>query len=176
MLFRSDFEAGIPEYISSIVDTRGIDGNSDSIREDITESVIRKDVISIMCEEIASFGANAHKQLRHSISKGGNDILLRLFLLGLGKANEIENVNGAVDYEQGIESKRNEAIQKMEEGKIPILEGHIDCRNVRLGIKYTSDNEILSVDEAVCQQKREGFWEWLETGLKEMYSDRKSVV
>ena len=88
-----------------------------------------------MCEEIASFGANAHKQLRHSISKGGNDILLRLFLLGLGKANEIENVNGAVDYEQGIESKRNEAIQKMEEGKIPILEGHIDCRNVRLGIK-----------------------------------------
>ena len=167
---RRDFEAGIPEYISSIVDTRGIDGNSDSIREDITESVIRKDVISIMCEEIASFGANAHKQLRHSISKGGNDILLRLFLLGLGKANEIENVNGAVDYEQGIESKRNEAIQKMEEGKIPILEGHIDCRNVRLGIKYTSDNEILSVDEAVCQQKREGFWEWLETGLKEMYS------
>ena len=96
--------------------------------------------------------------------------MLRLFLLGLGKANEIENVNGAVDYEQGIESKRNEAIQKMEEGKIPILEGHIDCRNVRLGIKYTSDNEILSVDEAVCQQKREGFWEWLETGLKEMYS------
>ena len=167
---KRDFEPDIPEYIASIVDTRGIDGSFGSGREDIMESVTRKDVISIMCDEIASFGANEHELLRHSISSGGNDILLRLFLLGLGKANEIENVNGAVDYKQGIESKRNEAMQKMEEGKIPILEGHIDCRNVRLGIKYTSDNEILSVDEAVCQQKREGFWEWLETGLKEMYS------
>lgn len=163
-----DFELCIPEYISSIVDTRGIDGDLGSGRKDVADSIIKKDAVSIMCDEIASFGANGHNLLNHVNRSGGDDALQRLFLLGLGRAGEIENVNDAADYKHGIEIKRSEAEQKMKEGKIPMIYEHIDCRNVRFGIKYTNDGEILGVDEAVCRQERAGFW--LRKGLEEMYS------
>lgn len=169
-----DLELNLPEYISSIVDTRGIDTGGSYAREDIAGSMERMDAISIMCDEIPSFGTEEkiHVLLKHALNSGGRDRFHRIFLLGLEKGNEIRNSNGAEgNYERGLGIKRNEALQKLEESRIPLKKGHINCFNALSGIRYDSQDVIAEVDEAACRQTREKFWDWLKTELQETYKD-----
>ena len=164
-----DLDLGIPEYISDVVDTRGIGGGGSS-RRDIAFSMVKPDTVTVMCDRINSFGSEReiNELLEHAHSSA-RDSFHRIFLLGLERGQELIYANGAGDYEEGLSVKKKEAMREMGQKKIPLKEGNIGCLNALAGIQYSTTGAILETDEAAYRKTREDFWELLKTGLQGMY-------
>ncbi|MCM1553850.1 MAG: hypothetical protein NC092_14345 [Butyrivibrio sp.] len=169
-----DLALDIPDYIGAIVDTRGIDTykGSNWWREDISDSICKKNSISIMCDGVSALGAEDKIRglLEHILTLEGEDCFHRIFLLGLERGNEIIQSNDAEgSYENGIKIKRNEACGRMASIKIPFDKEHIYFYGALSGIDYHSQSgKISEVDELVRQEAKQKFWDWLRARLEAM--------
>ena len=168
---REDIDLDIPEYIASIIDTRGMEAGS-GIREDLVRQIEKETSISVMCDEVPAFGGNSDMLtlLKHTLDGSGKDLYHRIFLLGLEKNAQLEDVNDADgSREKGMEIKKGEAIEKLREKDIILGEEHVNFYNTLYGLECTSSNKLIDLDKEKYIQEKERFWNVLEKSIANMY-------
>ncbi|QGG52987.1 hypothetical protein [Lysinibacillus pakistanensis] len=169
----NNLKLDIPEYVSAIVDTRGIEVG---IREDIVNSINKMDSISIMCDSIGAIGGNEPMQkiLNHVLLSGEKDLYHRIFLMGIEKGPVfVKDANGANgEYRKGVEIKKNEALQKLNENKIYFKKEHIVFYEPLSGVEFSSKKgTITDLDKGAYKQAKENFWNDLEIEIKKMHAE-----
>ncbi len=161
----------IPDYIASIIDTRGMEAGS-GIREDLVKQIEKETSISFMCDAVPALGGNSDilSLLKHTYDGSGKDLCHRIFLLGLEKNAQLEEVNGADNSrEKGMKIKKDEAVEKFREADVALDEGHVIFYNTLFGLEYTSKNILMCIDKEKYNQEREQFWKELEKIIARMY-------
>ena len=79
------------------------------IREDLVKQIEKETSISFMCDAVPALGGNSDilSLLKHTYDGSGKDLCHRIFLLGLEKNAQLEEVNGADNSrEKGMKIKR----------------------------------------------------------------------
>ncbi|TBL80859.1 hypothetical protein [Paenibacillus thalictri] len=164
-----DIEVNIPDFIASVRDTRGIDG--EGVREDVIE--ICKDInnICIMCDEIKNFGNIASEGfLKNQFILKNKDLKYRNFVMGLEQGAQLSKANGAVGRENGKDKKKEEAINNWR--NICLDEENVFFYNSFFGIKYESDEqEIISVDFSKYENERKSILKIIDNKLSRMYEE-----
>lgn len=166
-----EMDLGIPKYIASIIDTKGMEAES-GIREDLVKQMEKETSITVMCDEVLAFGGNSDMLtlLKHTLDRSGKDLYHRIFLLGLERNAELEDVNDADESrEKGMVIKRGEAVEKLRERDIPLYEGHINFYSTLYGLECTTSNKLIRIDKAKYNQEKERFWNELEKAIVNMY-------
>lgn len=165
-----EIDLGIPEYIASIIDTKGMEAES-GIREDLVKQMEKETSITVMCDGVLAFGGNSDMLtlLKHTLDRSGKDLYHRIFLLGLERSAELEDVNDADgSRETGMEIKRGEAVEKLRERDIFLYEGHINFYSTLYGLECTK-SKLIEIDKAKYDQEKERFWNELEKAIVNMY-------
>lgn len=85
------FNLQIPDYIESVIDTKGIESPE---RKDINDTMKELDTITVMCDEIGSFGGDndINSILKSSLIEENKDETMRVFYLGLERGQELNRV------------------------------------------------------------------------------------
>ena len=108
---KEDKNMNIPSFIDKVIDTRGIDGG---VREDIRNTIMMENSISIMCDEVAAIGSNETiiKTLSQTLISEDNDSKYRTLLVGLERQSLLSNLDGD-NRDQGKKIKYKEALQQL---------------------------------------------------------------
>lgn len=166
-----DINLDIPEYVASIIDTKGMEAES-GIRGDLVKQMEKETSITVMCDEVPAFGGNSDMLtlLKHVLGRSGKDLYHRTFLLGLEKNAQLEDVNDADGLrEKGMEIKRGEAAEKLREENILLDKEHINFYSTLYGLECTNSNKILTIDKAKYDREKEQFWNELKKAIVNMY-------
>lgn len=167
---RSDIQFKIPEFIHSLVDTRGLDGGE---RPDIQSYIIKKDAISLMCDEIKGFGGNESitSILQQTLIKEDKDIHRRVLLIGMEKDGELENITNFEDNRAaGIKEKKRQAFKKINDARINLTDKNILFFDTAPGINLEK-GKITKVDQTILKKTQKDFMETLEDLIYSMYSN-----
>lgn len=163
-----DRECPVPGYIRSIVDTRGLDSDE---RLDIGDYISRKDSIMVMCDNIAAYGSEEIiiSILKKELVPEDKDKYRRVFLLGMEKGDELEEITDEGDREEGKKRKVEEAQRVIDDKSIPFCKENYIFANTALGIKL-SGKKITGVINGEIQDAGNEFWRNMHDSLRNMYS------
>ena len=167
---KSDLALHIPEWIGSIVDTRGIDGGE---RSDLQEYLMRNDSISFMCDEVNSFGGNESiiTILKQNLIKENKDSKYRTVLLGLERENELESISGFEDNRNGgIKSKTSQALKKITDNEIYFNEKNIMFVNTIPGT-IVSQKKVIELNKTDRMSGITTFLKEIDDLLCRMYKE-----
>lgn len=166
----NDIQFKIPEFINSIVDTRGLDGGE---RPDIQSYIVKKDAISLMCDEINGFGGNESitSILQQTLIQEDKDIYRRVLLIGMEKDGELENItNFEDDRAAGIKEKKRQALKKINDSRINLTDKNFFFFDTAPGISVEK-GKITKIDFTTLKNTQKEFIETLETLICNMYSN-----
>ncbi|OEH85589.1 hypothetical protein BHU72_01965 [Desulfuribacillus stibiiarsenatis] len=175
---KNDIDMGLPNFISRVIDTRGIDGGQ---RKDIQDVIKNKKSISIMNDEIGMIGGNADLMniMKQVLVKENMDLRHRVFLIGLERDCELSDVPDADgNRESGKKIKTQQAINRMKKSGINFSFENIAFYNSFYGIAIASSNKkIMKICSEQYDQEKNEFFNFIEDGLKFMYSGyRKELM
>jgi len=165
----SDMQFKMPEYINSIIDTRGLDGGE---RPDIQSYILRNNSISFMCDEINGYGGNESicSILQQTLIKEDKDRHLRVLLLGMEKNSELENItNFEDDRKGGMKSKKSQALKKINDSQIKFDDDNFLFFDTAPGINIEK-GKITKVDKDILENTQKEFINTVESIILKMYS------
>ena len=166
-LGKDDMKVNIPDFIESIVDTRGLDGGE---RPDIQSYINADDSISFMCDEINGYGGNVeiNSILKQTLIEEDKDKKLRVVLLGLEKDEELENItNFEGNRKEGEKKKKAEAEAKLKKEKIEFEKKNLQFISSLSGIEFRK-HKIESVDTEKLKATHTDFMGWIEEIINNM--------
>ncbi|WP_068505442.1 hypothetical protein [Paenibacillus kribbensis] len=166
---KDDIDLGMPSFIDKIIDTRGIDGGE---RKDIQDAIMDVSSISIMCDEIGSFGENPNlfNILKQTLIKENQDLNFRVFITGIERGNELDKANSANGHrELGKKRKIGQVIDKLI--GINYSSDNFIFYNSFYGIDYSNKSgKIYELDPSEYSKEKADFFGAIEHGLKRMYA------
>lgn len=168
-----DFEAEVPEYISEIIDTRGLDGGE---RQDIQDTLKTVNYLSVFCDEINGYGGDdIIKVLKPGLIKEDRFKRYRVQLLGIEKNGELSNVLDNREKAQKI--KREEAERKLASNGIHFYHGNYQFFSSLDGIELSNNkHKVIEFDFDKIKQSRQTFWKNICTMLWNMYCDLQNCL
>lgn len=163
---RNDWDIKIPNKISKVIDTRGIDG--DGVRKEFINMIETKDNICIICDEIGGFGNRVSEgYLKDVFVQQDSDLKYRNFVLGIEQGKQLAKVNGAEGgRELGKDIKKREALHNWH--GISLNKNNMLFYNSYFGIK-AADDTIVDINLNNYRLEQERFWETIEFKIREMY-------
>ena len=169
-----DFNAGIPPYISEIIDTRGLDGGE---RQDIQDSLKSSRHLSFFCDEINGYGSDdIIRLLKPALIKEDRFKKYRVQLLGIEKDEELSNITGAIeDREKAKKIKIRQAKDKMNDSGICFYDENYQFFSSLNGIEV-HNKKILETDEDKMRASRQAFWDNIDKMLWNMYVDLQNSL
>ena len=166
-LSKDDMEISIPNYIESIVDTRGLDGGE---RPDIQSYINADDSISFMCDEINGYGGNVeiNSILKQTLIEEDRDKKLRVVLLGLEKDDDLDNITNFEGNRKGGEKKKKgEAEAALKKEKIEFEKKNLYFISSLSGIEFRK-HKIESVNTEILEATQTRFMMWIEELINNM--------
>ncbi|WP_144028091.1 hypothetical protein [Paenibacillus sp. 32352] len=166
-----DLKLNLPEFIDSVIDTRGIDGVGE--RSDIQKYLTLNNSISLMCDEVNGFGGNESilSILKQVLIKENKDIKYRTILLGLEKGRELDNIT---DFEgnrsEGMASKLSQAQKKFTDNSVYFENRNMFFTNSAPGLSI-QDSIITKIDLKKRAVEQEKFFKDLREVLERMYAN-----
>lgn len=165
----SDLPFKVPQYINSIIDTRGLDGGE---RPDIQSYIVKSNSISFMCDEINGYGGNESilSILQQTLIQENKDDYLRVLLLGMEKDAELDNItNFEDDRKGGMKSKKSQALKKINDSKIKFDNDNFLFFDTAPGINIEK-GKITNIDKGILENTQKEFLKTVESIILKMYS------
>jgi hypothetical protein len=162
-----DFPLNLPEYISSVVDTRGIDLGE---RADIQEYMSQKDSISFMCDKVNDLGSHESVMsiLQQVLIKENKDTKLRVEFLCLAENGELDVITDCNTREDGMAEKKEQLRKKLRERDISFQTKNIAFYESATGFHF--DNKRVSyIDSIAAKKERSGFLGEVDNLICRMY-------
>lgn len=163
----NDFSLNLPPYVSSIVDTRGIDLGE---RADIQNYILQKDSLSFMCENIKDLGSNDSVMsiLQQVLIKENKDTRLRVGFLCLAENGELDSITDCNTRAEGIDEKKEQLRKKLREKDISFETKNITFYESATGFHF--DNKRVSdIDTLAIKKSQKGFWDEVDKLVYRMY-------
>ena len=166
---RNDFNVKIPNFINSVQDTRGIDG--EGVREDIIKACNDISNICIICDSIHDYGNMASEGfLKNQFIRSNKDLKYRNLVMGLEQGGQLKRVNDADGRENGKDIKKEEALAKWKD--ICLDEDNMLFYNAFFGISYDSEEQIISkIDIHRYDDERNSVMKNIENKIDNMYEE-----
>lgn len=164
-----DFKCEVPYYVHSIVDTRGLEGGE---RPDIQNYISRQNSITMMCDNIKSYGSEEAvlSILKQLLIPEDKDKRYRVLLLGMEKGYELEDIEGfEEDREAGKRKKIKEAKRVIDQSRISFCDNNYIFANTAPSIEILK-RQISSVSIKKIQDAQREFWSDINNKLNYMWS------
>ena len=162
---RNDFN--LPIYMSSILDTRGLDG--EVARDDISKIIDDIHNLCIICDGIATYGNRVTlSPLKEKFPIQEEDLKYRVIVLGLERGYELENVNDAKGRENGKDIKKEEAVDKWKAERICLDNKNMYFYNPLLGIENNGKFVLKKGED--YDSERNSILSNIENFLNNMYN------
>ena len=165
----NDYNVKLPNFIESVVDTRGIDSGE---RRDIQDYIKSSNSISLMCDEINAFGKDeAIKSiLKQVLIKENKDSKYRVFMLGLERGKELENIpDFEDDRDAGMQQKITQSKRIFKNNNIYFKEDNFLFYNGMSGITL-QDSSVVGYDSRVKNKAQQDLFKEIERHIANMYS------
>lgn len=171
---KKDMNIDIPQYIHSIIDTRGIDLGE---RIDIQEYISRENSISFMCDNVKDLGSNPGEMsiLKQILIKENKDTKLRVGFLCLAHNGELEDITDCETREEGISEKKSQLLKKIKEEEIYFKEENIFFYEAAKGFKFEEKKVVSILDNEVISNRKK-FFENIDKMIFNMYNIYKNEV
>lgn len=166
----SDTPRSIPDFVGSIFDTRGIDGEGE--RPDIQNYIKQKNSISIMCDEINAIAEHVvlGSILKQTLIEEDKDSWYRVILMGIDKEGALNEIPGFEDdRNNGIKVKKNQALGIMKQKGINFLEDNVYLTDTIDGV-LLEKKVIKTIEENKLIENRKNFQKYIMKVLGNMYS------
>ena len=159
----NDFNMDLPEYISGVIDTKGIDGDG---RSDIGEYMKSDKLITIFCDEVKGIAGDADTLniLKDNLIKEDKYTKNKVILLGLDKAGDLEN-------DSIKEGKISEVIASFRKYDVSFKSENILFSNSLPGIVVQNKSKIINGKEETRKLIVEFDYEVKEYKRKKLFSD-----
>ena len=162
-----DYQLDIPEYISSIIDTRGVDLGE---RADIQDYMAQENSISFMCDKVNDLGSNESVMsiLQQVLIKENRDTRLRVGFICLSENGELENITDCDTREEGMSEKKEQLRKKLCEREISFDSKNIIFYESAKGFTF-DDKRIAHFNKDIAGNERKTFFNEVDKLIGRMY-------
>ncbi|WP_312280297.1 hypothetical protein [Oscillibacter sp.] len=162
-----DYQLDLPEYISSIIDTRGVDLGE---RADIQDYMAQEDSISFMCDKVNDLGSNESVMsiLQQVLIKENKDTRLRVGFVCLSENGELENITDCDTREEGMSEKKEQLRKKLCEREVSLDTKNIIFYESAKGFTF-DDKRIVSFEKDIARKERDNFFDEVDKLIGRMY-------